>query len=101
MAIAPVVAADPDVGEAQRSGGELDDSHDIDVVVGDDVGRVPMDEEVARPAAQHLLPRDPGVGAADPPHAGVLAPRHAVEVVGVPGDLGGGPGPVLREEVGK
>ena len=71
-AAALVMAAHDDVADVQIVQTVLNDSRDIDVVVGDDVGNVAVDEQFTGPQ-----PGSAGgtrVGAADPEHLGVGRP---------------------------
>lgn len=97
-AAAAVVAADDDVLDAEVADGVVDDGHDVEVGVADEVGDVAVDKGLAGLEAGDLLGGDAGVGAADPEVFGGLAGGELGKVGGVVGGFGGGPGAVVVEE---
>lgn len=97
-AAAAVVAADDDVLDAEVAHGVVDDAHDVEVRVADEVGDVAVDEGLAGLEAGDLLGGDARVGAADPEVLGALAGRELGEVAWVGRGFGGGPGAVVVEE---
>lgn len=66
-AAAVVMAADDDVLDVQVAHGVVDDGHDVQVGVGDDVGDVAVDEDLARFQAHDFIGGDAAVAAADVP----------------------------------
>lgn len=95
---AAVVAADDDVLDAEVADGVVDDGHDIEVGVADEVGDVAVDEGLAGLEAGDLLGGDARVAAADPEILGVLALSEGGEEAGILLGLLGGPGAVVVEE---
>lgn len=97
-AAAAVVAADDDVLDAEVAHGVVDDAHDVEVGVADEVGDVAVDKGLAGLEAGDLLGGDAGVAATDPEVFGGLALGELGEVARVPFRLLGGPGAVVLEE---
>lgn len=64
---AVVVAADDDVLDAQVAHGIVDDGHHVEVGVGDEVGDVAVDEDLAGLQAHDLIGGDTAVAATDVP----------------------------------
>lgn len=62
---AVVVAANDDVLDAQVAHGIVDDGHDVEVGVGDEVGDVTVDEDLACLEAHDLIGGDTAVAATD------------------------------------
>lgn len=87
-----VVAADNNVLDVQVLDGVVDDGHDVDVNVADEVGNVAVDKSLARLKTGDLFGRDARVTAADPEVLGLLASRELLEKGRVFAELLGGPG---------
>ena len=75
------VAAKDNVLDAQMTDGEFDHRRRTQVGRVQDVGDVPVDEDVSRLQAQNGGLRASGVGAADPEDFGALADRQGSEQV--------------------
>ena len=100
-AAAAVVAADDYVLHPQHVDCVLEHGEAVEVGVPDHVRDVAVDEDLARREADDLVRGNAAVRAADPEVLGRLPLGEAGEVVGIIGDLCGGPGPVPCEEIGE
>ena len=97
-AATPIVTADDDMPDLEDIDGELDDRQGVKVGVGDDVGHVAVDENLAGGELDKFLSRHPAVGAPDPEIFGILLDRQFLEKPRVSGPLLGGPSPVPVKE---
>ena len=100
-AAAPVVADDDHVLDVQHVDGVLQDRQAVQVGVHDDVGDVPVDEQLAGQQVHDLVGRHAAVRAADPQVARALLGGQALEEVGLLGLDAFGPQPVVLDEVRK
>lgn len=96
---AAVVAADDNVLDLEVLDGILNDAHNVEVRVADQVGNVAVHKGIAGLQARDLLGGDARVGTSDPEILGVLAGGELLEEVGVLGDLLGGPGLVVLKDL--
>jgi len=71
---APVVSGYNDVADLEDIDRELQHRETVEVGVHDQIGDVPMDEQLSRQKADNLIGGNPAVGAANPQIAGRLLP---------------------------
>ncbi len=98
-AAAAVVPGDDDVPHLEHIHRELEDRETVEIGVHDQVGDVPMHEQLARIEADDLVGRDPAVGAADPEVCGGVLRRQAGEELGVLLPPRGGPRAVVGKQI--
>ncbi len=92
---AAVMAAHDDVLDMEMAHGVLDDAHNIEVRVDDQVGDVAVDEGLAGPEARDLLGGNAGIAASNPEILGALSGTQLGEELGVLQLLLGSPGTVV------
>lgn len=95
---AAIVAADDDVLDAKVTHGIVNDAHDIEIGVDDEVGNVAVDKGLAGLQTSNLLGGDTGVTASDPEVVGGLASAEADKVTRVLLLLLGGPFAVVLKD---
>ena len=76
-----VMTTDDDVFNAKVSDAVIDDGHDIEVDVVDQIGYVAVNERFTRTDAHHLLRRYAAVAASDVQVVGMLLPRQVAEEI--------------------
>jgi len=96
---AAVVSADDDVTHLQHVHGELDRRQAIQIGMHNDVREISVDEHFSRWEVDDLVGRDSTVGAADPEILRRLLVRQPRKKLRVRAGHGGGPGPVVREQI--
>lgn len=84
-AAAAIVPADDDMLDAQVADGVVDDAHDVEVRIDDEVGNVAVHKRLAWLEARDLLGGDTRVAAPDPEVLGSLTLGEAGEVARVIG----------------
>lgn len=92
------MTTDNDVLDAEMANCIVDDAHNVEISVADQVGDIAVDKSLTGLEAGDLLSRDTGVAASDPEIFGRLASGQFGKVAGVLFGLFSGPGAVMFEE---
>jgi hypothetical protein len=94
-----VVPADDDVAHLQNIHGELHGGQAVQVGMNDEIGDVPVNEQLAGQQTDNLISRHPAVRAADPQELRRLLPRKLLKKLRVLLPDAFGPGLVVDEKV--